>query len=230
MPLAPRICRPWNLPSEPRAQLAVVMDVVRATTTAAVLCERTEKLIVLASPEGLTSFATQEGYTVFSELEIEPRWTHLDNSPALAHGSEWSGQPILISTNGTPAVHAALDRADEVVLAAFVNLTACLEWIRHRGFDDVLLVPAGYGPRQEARREDDACAEAVDQLLRGLQPDVAELIASCWSAPVISRRLARTPALRADVELALTVDSLACVPLASRQPDHILVHRAPTRR
>ena len=217
---------PWSLSPGDSAELAVVIDVLRATTTACFLCARGTEVIVLESCGDLASLGPPENYTVFSELALPPGWRHVDNSPAVARTSDVVGTPVLVTTNGTRAIHAALGVASAVALASFANIGAVAAWIRARAPQTLVLVPAGFDPRREARYEDDVCARALEGLVRGdADPvTVADAAAGCWNDARVKRRLDANPALRADVELALAPNSLSSVPVALRRGEHVVIH------
>ena len=218
----------WALGPADAADVAVVIDVLRATTTAAYLVERVPEIIVLATPAELPSLGDADRFTVFSELELPPPWHHVDNSPFAARTASWSGTPVLVTTNGTRAIHGALGVAETVVLASFVNIGAVAAWLRARAPGRVLVVPAGYEPRKQPRHEDDACASALVDLLAGTATadSIAAAAASCWRDTRVVRRIEDEPGLQQDVELALSVDSLRCVPVASTAGQHVVVRRA----
>src|SRR5262249_44692067 len=159
---------------------------LRATTTAAFLIERVPEVIVLATPAELPSLGDDvDRFTVFSELELPPPWHHVDNSPFAAKTASWSGAPVLVTTNGTRAIHAALGAlgvAGTVVPAGFVNIGAAAAGLRAQAAQRVLVVPAGYEPRKEHRHEDDACASALIEFVPGkaTADSIAAAAASCW--------------------------------------------------
>jgi phosphosulfolactate phosphohydrolase-like enzyme len=218
---------PWELTPRDDAELIVVIDVLRATTTAAFLCQRGAEVSVLEWPADLDGLGSVDAYTVFSELEIPPPWRHVDNSPAIARSGSWTGRPVLVTTNGTRAIHAALAAAPQVVLASFVNISAVASWIRARAPRTVVIAPAGFAPRRELRHEDDACAMALQGLLgdTAAATPVHEAASGCWKDPRVARRLENDAGLRADFELALTPDCVRCIPIAVREDHRVIVHQ-----
>lgn len=218
----------WAIGPGDAADVAVVIDVLRATTTAAFLLERSPEIIVLGTPAELPTLGDAGRFTVFSELELPPPWHHLDNSPVAARSGAWTGAPVLVTTNGTRAIHAALAVAGTVALAAFVNIGAVAGWLRERAPARVLVVPAGYEPRREHRHEDDACASALIGLLQGTADAgwVAAAAAGCWRDTHVAHRVDDEPGLQEDVELALSVDCLCCVPLTCGREEHVVVKNA----
>src|SRR5688572_28214823 len=102
---------------ERRLDVAVVIDVLRATSTAVVLAGRgVERLLVLASADDLHQLPPIEDgweYLLFSEFsKIETTWPRVDNSPAVALKVDLTKKiPVLITTNGTRATRVAVSQA-----------------------------------------------------------------------------------------------------------------------
>jgi len=122
------------------ADTAVVVDVLRATTTVAaaldagyervLCCEDVESAERLRGPGRL--LAGERG------CEAIPGFDR-GNSP-LGFGDTGTGDVVLSTTNGTRAIIVAAERSRHVVLASLVNLEAVLEDLPH---DDVTVVCAG---------------------------------------------------------------------------------------
>src|SRR6185437_13072583 len=84
------------------ADVCVVIDVVRATTTATVLCHRLGGLCAVRGPDEVALLPPRDdGYVVFSELStIQPDVMRYDNSPVLAKNAELGRRmPVLVTTN-----------------------------------------------------------------------------------------------------------------------------------
>jgi 2-phosphosulfolactate phosphatase len=206
------------------ADLAIVIDVLRATTTAAVLCERLGELCVIASPADLGKLPVRP-YAMFSELaDLVVEMPRYDNSPVRARTVELDGRtPILVTTNGTLAVEIAARCAPEVLLASFVNLSAIVWYVAKCTAASVVLIPAGNIPRAQACSEDDACADVIAaRLATGDDDELAARIAACRADPRILRRQAE---IGADVELCFEVDAVPVVPRVVAHPGWYSVHR-----
>lgn len=130
-------------PSElERAGTAVVIDVLRATTTVAaalaaghgrvLCCEEVAGAERLRAPGRL--LAGERG------TEAIPGFDR-GNSP-LGFGDAGTGDVVLSTTNGSRAIVAAVERSERVLLGSLVNLAAVLEELPG---DDVTLVCAGTG-------------------------------------------------------------------------------------
>jgi phosphosulfolactate phosphohydrolase-like enzyme len=202
----------------PRAfDVAVVIDVLRATTTASVLLSRgVDVLPIVATPADLADLPPNAGgcsYLIFSEMEAAAEHAErVDNSPSIAEGIELDGRtPVLVTTNGTRAVHAVLGQSRAVLLASFVNLSAVVRHLLALGPRSVTLVPAGHFSGQEKRIEDERCADALERLLHGQAPGLEGLVAECLADPRIRRRQSREANLARDVSIAFTPDRFGTV-------------------
>ena len=200
-----------GLLSDQSLEVAVVIDVLRATSTAiALLAGGASRIHVVGTPDELAPLAAGPGarYLVFSELAESRAWglECVDNSPALAEEVDLNGRlPVLVTTNGTRAIAAAVARAGEVLVASFGNLTCIAHHLRATA-GRVALLPAGDFAGREPRTEDERCADALEALLRGGAPDLPALVAACRADARVQRRIARHPDLLRDVEVALAID------------------------
>jgi 2-phosphosulfolactate phosphatase len=206
--------RPSQLGRAP-IDVAVVIDVLRATSTAAVLLSRGAKeLVVLATPDELSLLPEGGGpYLYVSEMSrLAQAGERIDNSPALAATLELGARtPVLITTNGTRALDAAAAKAGEVLAASFLNVSAVAAHLAQSGAGRVALVPAGDFANDDVRAEDDRCAEALQKLLLGERPGLSALAHSCRQDPRVVRRLAKEPTFAADLELCLLPDTFPVV-------------------
>jgi len=169
--------------------VAVIIDVLRAATTAAyALALGAERLIPTDSVEEALRLR-----------RLHPSWLlmgerggrrlegfDLGNSPWELRNRSLKGRVIIHATSsGTRGlVHAR--RAEEVLLAGFVNADATARYIRRRDPAQVSLVAMG----EEAVRpamEDEFCAQYIEALLRGEKPDFDEMRRRIAAAPSISK-------------------------------------------
>jgi len=203
---------PADLPAD-EIDIAVVIDVLRATTTATVLLSREiAELRVAATPANLGSLS-RDAVIVFSELgSVSESFRTVDNSPHVAKTVPFEGRlPVLVTTNGTRAIKAAWSRARRVFLASFLNLDAVADLLlRLRG--NVTLLPCGSFSRRAACEEDDLCAAALDAALRGARGNVRDFADKCWNAPGVRKRLASNPGLSEDCKLAFSTNLIRVVP------------------
>lgn len=203
---------PARLTDAAELEVAVVIDVLRATSTAIVLLSGgARRVLVVATPADLARLPAPPGasrYLVFSELDAS-RASGLDcvdNSPAVAAEVDLAGRvPVLVTTNGTRALAAAVPRARTVLVASFGNLSALAAHLAASA-DRVTLLPAGDFAGGEPRTEDELCADALAALLEGRAPDLPAIDAAIRQDARVQRRIARHPELVRDVDLSLAVD------------------------
>lgn len=122
------------------AEVTVVVDVLRATTTvAAALAAGFERALCCEDVEGAEGLRGP-GRVLAGEREcVAIPGFDRGNSP-LGFEETGKGELVLSTTNGSRAIVAAADRSDEVVLAGLVNLEAVLAAIPR---DGVTVVCAG---------------------------------------------------------------------------------------
>jgi phosphosulfolactate phosphohydrolase-like enzyme len=136
-----------------------------------------------------------------------------DNSPVVARTAELAGRtPVLVTTNGTVAIGIARKLAREIVLGAFVNASAIVEYMRRRAPASIAILPAGLIGKQQCCIEDDGCADVLAARLSGAAVDAAAILAGCRSDERIVRRRATQPGLAEDIDLCFAVDAVPVVP------------------
>ena len=201
--------RPAELSSR-RAGTVVVMDVLRMTSTAAVLMRRPscKGVAVAATLEDLPLLSQPlSDYVVVSELAGASRLglgACVDNSPARVSRMTFGERtPVLVTTNGTRTLLAAAACAERVLLASFLDLHAVARHLAAMATPSVVLSPAGDFAGGEGRIEDDLCADALQELLAGREPDLAASAAIIRAHPRVRRRVAAEPGFPADLDLAL---------------------------
>ena len=122
------------------AEVTVVVDVLRATTTvAAALAAGLQRVLCCEEVEGAERLRAP-GRILAGEREcVAIPGFDRGNSP-LGFEETGEGELVLSTTNGSKAIVAAADRSHDVVLGALVNLDAVLEQIPD---DEVTVVCAG---------------------------------------------------------------------------------------
>jgi 2-phosphosulfolactate phosphatase len=129
------------IPSElDSAEVAVVVDVLRATTTVAAALAAGHERVLCCQDVETAKRLRGPGRLLAGEREcVAIPGFDRGNSP-LGFEETGTGDIVLSTTNGSRAIVAAADRADEVVLASLANLSAVLETLPA---DDVAVVCAG---------------------------------------------------------------------------------------
>jgi len=154
------------------ADTAVVIDVLRATSTIAVaLASGYERVLVAGSLEQAQALRAP-GRALAGERDCErPEGFDLGNSPEemlTPRGSEL----VIATTNGAPAIHAAAEVAGEVYAASLLNLDAMLATLATID-GDILLVCAGTGG--SVTIEDTYLAGRLSAALDGPKTDAAQI-------------------------------------------------------
>ncbi|MFA5140566.1 MAG: 2-phosphosulfolactate phosphatase [Elusimicrobiota bacterium] len=201
-----RISRDF-LRREPRSGVAVVIDVLRfSTTLCALLRAGRRRIRVARDPEGLASVRDLDCADVFSEAPFRGPGRRFDNSPHQASQSR-GNRPVYVTTaTGSKAVFAARG-ADVVLIACFANFDAVLRLLS-RTRRRVQLLPAGV-------LEDELCAGALREALAGDRLAAEKALARLRQGPRMAQFLRSTPRHGdKDLALCLTLNSLPVVPEA----------------
>lgn len=125
-----------------RGKIAVVIDILRATTTIVeALSNGAQCVVPIASVDGARLLAhDRDGSILCGERGgVKPDGFRLGNSP-LEYGRDVVGgvECVLTTTNGTRALHMAT-AADEVIVGSITNVDAVCDWIRNDERDVVLV-------------------------------------------------------------------------------------------
>jgi len=152
--------------------MVILIDVLRAFSTAAYAFSRGAKEILLVSTvdEALFLKSCIPNAKAMGEVGgLAPEGFDFGNSPTDIHKVDLSGI-TLIQRTGAGTQGAVRSRNAEVMLASsFVVAEATVRYISMLGSDEVTFVITG---RFKDRGDEDlACAEYLESLLRGLQPE-----------------------------------------------------------
>lgn len=154
------------------AEVTVVVDVLRATTTvAAALAAGLERVLCCEDVEHAERLRGPNRALAGERECVAIPGFDRGNSP-LGFDGTTAGELVLSTTNGSRAIVAAAERSDEVLLGALVNLDALLEALPN---DGVTLVCAGTDGGMAI--EDAYLAGLVVERLGG-EPTDAALIAA----------------------------------------------------
>lgn len=182
--------------------VAVVIDVFRAFTTAAVaLANGAERIVICGSledalrlrAEGIGRFAMGERHS------LRPEGFDFGNSPVEIAGIDFSGETLIQTTsNGTRGLIAAAG-ARRVYAGSFVTANATAAIIAASGERRIDLIAMGDSARTD---EDELCALYLRARLSGLTPDRTTVAAT---AKALTPRLMRGSISEADVDACLAV-------------------------
>jgi 2-phosphosulfolactate phosphatase len=206
------------------AHVAVVVDVMRATSTIAqalasgyehvLCCREIEEARALREKLGDSAVVGGERNAVLIEgfdLGASPREYLEPRAPTA----------ILTTTNGTRTILAAASNAEIVLLGSLLNLDAVVAAARGPG-EDVTVVCAGY---QGSFAVDDAyCAGRIVALLGGEPTDaavaaaaIARAFPTAWEG--VNARTYGPPGLEDDLRWCTQENTLTVVPRLSRLVD-----------
>lgn len=161
--------------------LVVVIDVVRAFTTAAHAFDASASEIVLTDDmdEALALRQRLPGAWVMGEaLGIKPAAFDLGNSPAALSQVDLDGRRLIQRTSaGTRGVVAAFSRADTLLTCSLNVAAATARHIQRLAPDVLTFIITGIqaGNPDNDGDEDAVCADYVTSLLRGEPLSTAEL-------------------------------------------------------
>ena len=153
--------------------VVIVIDVLRAFTTAAYAFSRGARKILLVSnvDEALALKLQIPDSRVMGEVEgVRPQGFDFSNSPTLINEAELAGTTMIHRTSaGTQGV--VRSRAADVLLgASFVVAGATARYVQNLNQPEVSFVITG--KFYNGGDEDLACAEYLEQLLKGKHPEI----------------------------------------------------------
>ncbi len=153
------------------AGTAVVIDVLRATSTITLALDSGyERVLVAGSIDEATAMRGSDR-TLAGEVGCaRAPGFDLGNSPEETR-NPGTTELVLATTNGAPAIVAAAEAADEVLIASLLNLDAVVAQLAGR--EDVLLVCAGTDGR--VSMEDVYLAGRLSAALEGPRSDAARI-------------------------------------------------------
>jgi 2-phosphosulfolactate phosphatase len=200
------------------ARVAIVVDVIRATSSIAQALESGyERVLCCAEIDEARSLRSELGDEAVVGGEREG--VVVDGFDVGASPREFARGPraptlVLTTTNGTRAILRAAERCELVLLGSLLNLSAVAGAARAAG-GDIAVVCSGFKGRFAL--DDAYCAGRIVEALGGRPTDAAlaaGLLARAWPTPLEGLR-ARTygpPGIEADIEHCARVDALTTVP------------------
>ena len=196
----------------PPGSVVLVVDVIRAFTTAAVAFTRgaAEIRCVPSADAGRALRAADPGLVLIGETGgLKPADFDFGNSPRELAGADLAGRRLVQATsNGTRGLFRSPDPAAVLAVSA-VNAGATARWVaeHHPATPRVVVCTGRAG-------EDQACGRHLADLLEGGDPDPAALVAGILAGVAEQRRrsAAHPPRERVDltpdVPFCLAVDSV----------------------
>jgi 2-phosphosulfolactate phosphatase len=215
-------CHVAFTPAEaPRAQLGIVVDVMRATSSIAqALAAGYGRVLCCAEIDDALALRAELGDEAITGGEREAkRIEAFDAGASPREFREPRAETLILSTtNGTRSIVAAAASCDEVVLGALLNLDAVSAYARGRG-EDVAVLCAGY--KGEFAIDDAYCAGRIVRLVGGERTDAAvaaEVVADRFPKAIdgINARTYGPPGLEQDIAWCAQVSLLDVVPRFTR--------------
>ena len=216
-----RIERATNATCDAATGTVVVIDVIRAFTTAAFAFAAGARDIVLIGTleEALALRERFPGALVMGEVGgLQPPGFDFGNSPTDLVGRDLGGRRMIQRTSaGTQGVVRSL-RADTLLASSFVVAGATARFIRRQAPECVTFVVTGAHTDRDGD-EDAACADYIAALLRGEAADPAPFLRRVRDS--LPGRIFADPAYpefpAADLELCTEVDRFDFAMLVERR-------------
>lgn len=145
--------------------IVVVIDILRATSSITYGIENgADAIIPVMNVEDCLNYA-DKGYLLAAERNGEVVTGYdFGNSPFSYTAEKVAGKTIVLTTtNGTKAMHLAQERAHQVIVGSFLNLTSVCNYLKKQN-KDVLLLCAGW--KDNFNLEDTLFAGAVVEQLQ----------------------------------------------------------------
>jgi 2-phosphosulfolactate phosphatase len=204
----------------PEAPVAVVVDVLRATSTIAqALASGYERVYCCREIEDALALKEKLGEGLLGGERKAERIEGFDIGASPLEVLQPRGEVLIYSTtNGTRAVLAAAARCGEVVLGSLLNLSAVAATV----WDDCVIVCAGF--QGQFALDDAYCAGRIVDMLEADVSDAAKasaILARSFPTP-LDGLLARTygpPGLERDIEFCAQVNTINVIPRFTRMVD-----------
>lgn len=167
--------------------LAVVIDIIRACSTAAYAFNAGAGQIILVG-EVAEAFALRErfpGAALMGEVGGRPiEGFDYGNSPAEFVGVNLAGRTIIQRTSsGTQGVVNA-QGATQIVMGSFVTASATVAYVKSQQPEVVTLLAMGAQGGQKLAAEDESCSAYLAALLRDEKPDAHAALLKVWNSAV----------------------------------------------
>ncbi len=208
---------------------AIIIDVFRAFTTAAIAFDRgaTQITLVAEAEDALELHRSGVGDLLMGEVDgMRPEGFDFGNSPYEISLADVAGKSLVQSTRaGTVGVAAAADAADTIFLGSFVVAQATTDAIL-RDSPDVLSIIAMGDQGRVRSDEDEQCGIYLRNIIEGRKPDFEAVKSLIMTGGATQKFFDdRQPQFHPqDVDLALQVDRYPFAMSITRE-DGLLVAR-----
>ena len=207
---------------------AIVIDVFRAFTTAAIAFDRgaTQITLVAEANDALELHRSGVGDLLMGEVDGKrPEGFDFGNSPYEISTADVAGKSLVQSTRAGTVGVAAAENADTIYLGSFVVAQATADAIRRAAPDVVSIIAMGDQGRVRSD-EDEHCGIYLRNVIEGRKPDFDAVKTLIMSGGATQKFFdAAQPQYHAqDVDLALQADRYPFAMRISRE-DGLLVAR-----
>jgi 2-phosphosulfolactate phosphatase len=145
-------------------KIAVIVDIFRATSSmVAGLASGVIHVIPVSNIDDALSYKSQDYVTAGERNGEKVEGFDIGNSP-FEHMAQEFKKVVMTTTNGTQAIEAVKDTAEQVIIGSFLNLRAVTNYLKAQN-KDVVIVCAGWKGRFNA--EDSLFAGALALKLKG---------------------------------------------------------------
>lgn len=198
-------CEQW-------ADVAVIVDVLRTSTTLCELLARGKKTVLgFDKAEDVTAFTSRHAdFEVYSEQDIA--LSHEDDSPYAASRASGRTPALVLSNEGMKALFAAKN-ASTVLVGGFCNFYTLADVLANMD-KDVLLVPASlYGTADSV--EDGFCVAALKDCVQGIGNPEDAIVEFNNTMRCVEFLKQGPKTAEKDAKIAFKVDDLKVVPQVS---------------
>lgn len=174
--------------------LPIVIDVLRAFTTSAVLFALgLERLILVDAPEEAFALRQHHGWLLAGEQGgVKIAGFDYGNSPTellQTEGDAFRGKTLVLRTSsGTRGVAAAIQRAPSVILGSLVMAQAIATYVQQSGAETVSIVAMGSHGLTPGI-EDEVCGEMLEHRITGQPVDWLDGLRRCLNDAYIQQAL-----------------------------------------
>lgn len=208
--------------------VSIVVDVLRAFTTAAYAFHRGAEDIVLAAEvdEALALKKRFTGSFIMGEVATLaiPEFDFSNSTAEIAEQNLAGRRLIHRTSNGTQGVHRSVNAA-HLVATGFPTARATAAYILSLKPSSVTFIITGVTEDRDGD-EDQACADYIAALLRGDQPDPKPYIDRVVKSDVGKWFTDRPEYPRRDLELATAVDEFDFAMPISREADLLIMRKS----
>lgn len=206
--------------------VVIVIDVLRAFSTAAYAFSRGAKEILLVSTvhEALSLKSDIPSAKAMGEVGgLPPEGFDFGNSPTYISEVDLSGVTLIQRTGAGTQGAVRSQNADVMLASSFVVANATVRHISTLGIDKVTFVITG---RWDERGDEDlACAQYLEALLRGSQPDIDPFVRRVFASRDALQHLdpAETGFPLSDLEYCTQIDKFDFAMPITREDENLIM-------